>query len=299
MKKKPLIVIVGPTASGKSDTAVEIALLFDGEVVSADSRQVYAKLDIGSGKISKEEMKGVPHHLLDVADAKKRFSVYDFKTLAEKAIQDISQRGKIPILCGGTGFYINAVVDNLCLPEVPPNQKLRDELSKKTLDELFDLLQKKDPRRAEEIDRNNPARLLRALEIVESEGLIPQIKKNASPYNTLLIGLDPDRENLKLRIKKRLEDRLKIGMVEEVEKLHQNGLNWQRLEELGLEYQYLAEYLQDKISFSEMKNFIEKKSIQYAKRQMTWFKRDDRIKWFKLKENEEIKNEVSSFLSKS
>jgi tRNA dimethylallyltransferase len=295
--KPKLIVICGPTATGKSDLAVELALKFDGEVVSADSRQVYRGLDIGSGKITTDEMRGVPHHLLDVADPSEAFSVALYKKQADAAITDIVARGKVPILCGGTGLYVSAVVDNRVFPQVPPNEPLRAELEALPLTELQSRLQTLDPERFETIEQENPMRLIRAIEIATALGKVPPEPETESPYDVLMIGLIlPDAE-LRERIEKRLESRLEIGMIDEVKTLHENGLSWQRLEALGLEYQYIAEYLQEKISYDEMKQFIVTKSWQYSKRQMTWFKRDKRIQWTNPKSNNAIYQLVSKSLS--
>ena len=166
-----IIAIVGPTASGKSDLAVKIARKYNGEIISADSRQVYRGLNIGTGKITKHEMLGVPHHLLDVADPKKRFTVADFKTLADKAIADISSRGKLPIICGGTGLYIDILTSGFVLPDVPPNPTLRKKLGQKTAAQLFVILKKLDPKRAENIDQTNSVRLIRAIEIAKVFGV--------------------------------------------------------------------------------------------------------------------------------
>ena len=173
--KTKLLIILGPTASGKSDLAVQLAKKYNGEIISADSRQVYKGLNIGTGKITKKEMSGIKHHLLDVTDPKKVFTVSQFKTLVEIAIADISSRGKLPIICGGTGFYIQAVVDNIILPEVPPNKKLREKLNKKTTTELFEILKKLDNERAKNIDAKNPRRLIRAIEIAEKLGKVPPL----------------------------------------------------------------------------------------------------------------------------
>ena len=175
MKLKPKIVVVlGPTSSGKSALAVEIARKFNGEVISADSRQVYKGLNIGTGKITKKEMKGVPHYLLDVASAKKRFTVADFKILTEKTIDEILSRGKLPIICGGTGFYIEAVTKGITPPEVLPNKKLRAELEDKTNEQLFEILSKLDSKRAKNIDRNNPHRMIRSIELATVLGAVPE-----------------------------------------------------------------------------------------------------------------------------
>ena len=198
-----ILAILGPTAVGKSDCAVELALYFNGEVISADSRQVYKGLDIGTGKITEEEMKGVPHYLLDVVSPKEQFTVADWKKDSLKAINTITERGRHPIVCGGTGLYIQSVVDNISFPEVLPNKPLREKLEKKTPDELSRLLSSLDPERAKMIDHNNPRRLIRAIEIATEMGYVPRI--TAEPlFGTLQIGLTLPREELKERIHLRL-----------------------------------------------------------------------------------------------
>ena len=174
--KRKIIVILGPTASGKSALAVKIAKKINGEIISADSRQVYKGLDIGTGKITRKEMGGVPHYCLDVVSPKKIFTVADFKKCAEKAIEKIFAKNKIPIIVGGTGLYIQAVVDNIVLPEVKPNWRLRKELEKKTTEEMFKMLKKLDPERAKNIDAKNPRRLIRAIEITKEIGKMPKLK---------------------------------------------------------------------------------------------------------------------------
>ncbi len=279
MKKKPkILVVLGPTASGKSDLAVSLAKKLSGEVISADSRQVYTGLNIGSGKITKREMRGIPHYLLDVKDPKKIFTVSNFKQLAEKAIKEILKKGKLPIVCGGTGFYIDALVKNITLPEVPPNSKLRKSLEKFSTEELFQKLKKLDTRRAKEIDSKNRVRLVRAIEIAEALGNIPKAKET-TPFDTTYIGILWNDEDLRARINQRLQKRLKQGMIKEVTNLHNKGLSWKRLEDLGLEYRYIAEYLQKKITREEMIALLQNKIWQYAKRQMTWFKRNKKIVW--------------------
>ena len=292
-----IIAIVGPTASGKSDVAVELAKKFGGEVVSADSRQVYRGLDIGSGKITKREMKGIPHHMLDIASPRRVVSVAEYKRKAEKAIDDIVRRGKLPILCGGTGFYIQAIVDNVAFPEAPPNPKLRAELAHKTPDELFAILKKLDPRRAKEIDPHNPHRLIRAIEIARTLGAVPKKIQGKPKYRTLQIGIKTDDNTLKERIHLRLLARMRAGMVAEARRLHERVLSWKRMEELGLEYRYLAQYLRGKISKDEMIEQLNTAIWRYARRQRIWFKRDKRIKWFTLREIKKIEKEVKKFLS--
>jgi tRNA dimethylallyltransferase len=298
-EKSKIIVILGPTASGKSDIAVGLAKKFNGEVISADSRQVYKRLNIGTGKIMKKEMQGVKHCLLDVADPKKQFTASDFKKLAEKAITKIISKNKIPIICGGTGFYIDALLGDKQIPEVPPDLKLREKLEKKTTEELFEMLQKLDPERAKNIDAKNPRRLIRAIEICKALGQVPPLHQNSSrqaKYEVLKIGIKPDEKKLKNRIHKRLLARVKKGMIKEAEKLHRKRLSWQRMIDLGLEYKYLALLLQKKISKEEFLEQLNSAIWHYAKRQITWFKRDKKINWFKPEEISKIENCAKNFL---
>ncbi len=284
MSVKPKIVVIcGPTAVGKSDFAVEYALKHNGEIISADSRQVYKGLDIGSGKITKNEMRGIPHHLLDVANPKKIFTVSDFQKLGNKVIQKILEKKKLPIICGGTGFYIDALVTGMILPEVKPNKELRMKIQALSIEKLFKMLQKLDPIRAKTIDKQNKVRLIRAIEISKALGSVPVMSKK-SPFNVKYIGLTLPPEKLKERIKVRLLKRLS-GMIREVKQLHSNGVSWKRLESLGLEYKYLARFLQSKISKSEMIESLLREICQYAKRQMTWFKRNKEISWKKVSLN--------------
>ncbi|MEJ0002097.1 MAG: tRNA (adenosine(37)-N6)-dimethylallyltransferase MiaA [bacterium] len=286
--KTKVLVILGQTATGKSDLAVAVARKFGGEVISADSRQVYKGLDIGTGKITKKEMQGVPHYLLDVASAKKKFTVAEYKALADAKIADIISRGKLPILCGGTGFYINAVTSGAVFPEVPPNQKLRATLEKKSAPVLFAMLKKLDARRANGIDAKNKVRLVRAIEIAKYMGKVPAVKYAKLPYQFIKIGLTLPLPDLETKIKIRLEKRIKAGMLREATRLHAAGLSWKRMEELGLEYRHMALYLQKKISKQEMIAGLETAILQYAKRQMTWFKRDKKITWYSPKDERKI-----------
>jgi tRNA dimethylallyltransferase len=284
MGNKPLpkiIVVLGPTASGKSDLAVRLALEHNGEVVSADSRQVYKGLDIGSGKITLEEMKGVPHHLLDVISPKKIFTASDYAKLARKSISNILDRGKIPIVCGGTGFYIDALLYNDTVAPVPPNHEIRKKIDKLSTEELAKKLSELDPDRFASIDTQNRVRLIRALEIVLSTGKpVPKLKQSPR-YDAEKIGIMWPMEKLDERIETRLDNRLKGGMVNEVEALHDKGVSWKRLYDLGLEYRYISLYLRGKLSYDEMRNNLLTAIKQYARRQMTWVKRDKEISWIK------------------
>ncbi len=282
MNKPPLLIILGPTASGKSDVAVALARQLNGEIISADSRQVYKGLNIGSGKIMKYEMKGVPHHLLDVASPTKRFTVQDFQGRALPLIKNIHQRGKLPILCGGTGFYIQSIVDGIVLPDVQTNLKLRTRLAKFPTPTLFALLKKLDPKRAKVIDHHNRVRLIRAIEIAQEIGTTPKLKLKNN-YNTLQIGIHYSDELLRKRITTRLLKRLKNGMIEECISLHRKGLSYKRMEELGLEYRYIALFLQKKITKDKLTEELKTKIWQYAKKQMTWFKRDKKVWWIEVR----------------
>ena len=284
-----LVVILGPTASGKSDLSVKLAKKFRGEIISADSRQVYKGLNIGSGKITKKEMRGVSHHLINIANPKNKFTVAQFQKSAFKKIKIIQNRGHVPFLVGGTGFYIQSVVDEVEIPEVKPNWKLRKKLEKKPEDELFLMLKKLDPKRAIIIDKKNPRRLIRAIEIVKTTGKpVPKTSLHTQVCKDVLqIGIKKSPKTLKKLIRKRLIKRLNQGMVTEVRKLRRQGLSWKRLEELGLEYRFIAQYLQEKITYQQMIERIQKESEHFAKRQMTWFKKDKRINWIKSRKQEE------------
>jgi len=297
MPTKKLITILGPTASGKSALAVKLARKFKGEVISADSRQIYKGMDIGTGKITKKEMEGIPHYLLDVVSPKKRFNVIQYRDLALKSIDKIFQRKKIPILCGGTGFYIQSIIDGIIIPEVKPDWKLRKKLEKKSIKELFGMLKKLDSKRAKNIDKNNPRRLIRAIEIVlKTKKPVPDFQKNPPVYPVLILGVKKEKEELKKLIEKRLLKRLEQGMIEEVKKLKKSGVSWKKLEEFGLEYRYIGQYLQGKLKYEEMVQLLQKAIEHFAKRQMTWFKRDKRIKW--VKSYQQAEKLVKKFLYK-
>jgi len=272
-----IIAVIGPTASGKSGLGIFLAQKLKGEVISADSRQVYKGMDTGTGKVSKREQKLIPHHLLDVADPKRYFSASRFKKLAEKAIKEILKKGGVPVIVGGTGFYIDTLVGKFSLPEVKPNKKLRSHLEKFNTDHLFKVLKKLDPDRAAAIDKNNKPRLVRALEIVLITGKpVPKLDPT-SHYQVLWLGVNS--KDLGKRIKQRLEKRLKQGMIQEVKKLRCQGVSFKRLEKFGLEYYWVARYLQNKITLEKMKKELLQDIFQYSKRQMTWFKKNHDIHW--------------------
>ncbi|MCC7469689.1 MAG: tRNA (adenosine(37)-N6)-dimethylallyltransferase MiaA [Bacteroidetes bacterium] len=273
MQKPKVYVVCGPTATGKSDYAVELAQRIGGEVISADSRQVYRGMDLGTGKITKEEMKDTPHHMLDIRDPSEDFSVEEFQKLAFEKIDEIISRGKTPIICGGTGFFIQSIMENPIFPSAPANEKLRAELEKKSLEELKKVLEKIPKEDGVKIDLENKRRVIRAIELGQALGKVPAIKHGEQKYKFEVIYLDKPDEELKERIEKRLLSRLDAGMIEEVERLHDGGVSWEKLESFGLEYKYISEFLQGKISKEEMIELLKTKIWQYAKRQRTWFKK--------------------------
>lgn len=303
-KKPKIIVVLGQTATGKSDFAVSLARNLKGEIISADSRQVYKGLDIGTGKITKGEMKRIPHHLLDVVSPKKVYSVAEWKEKAEEVIADIIKRKKVPIVCGGTGLYISALVDNITFPEVKPDWKLRASLEKKSCSELVDILNILVPNRnaAQEVDEKNPRRLIRAIEIANELGYLPE--KTERPergylgqYDVLQIGLSVPDPDLRKKIKKRLLARMRQGLFTEASRLRKRGLSLKRMHELGLEYHYLALFLENEIGKKAFTEELASAIWQYAKRQRTWFKKDKRILWVSPKDTERSVHLARIFLS--
>ncbi len=269
-----LLVILGPTASGKTKVGVKVAQVINGEIISADSRQIYRRMDIGTGKDLKEYGE-VPYHLIDILDPGSEFSVFEFQRLFFKIFSEIHRRGHLPILVGGTGLYIDAVLRNYQMVEVLPNPALRQELSSLTNEELAERLKKVNPKLHNTTDLLDRDRLLRAIEISElgrnkSALSFPEIRP-------LIFGLKWPREILKKRINLRLTERLKQGMIEEVERLRQNGITWAKLESYGLEYRFLAKYLKGELTFEEMQQKLQQAIHQFAKRQMTWFRRMERM----------------------
>lgn len=310
-----LITILGPTASGKSELAIKLAKKFNGEIVSADSRQVYKSLDIGTGKVTPDTKnssnfstgqakkkyifthKGIPHYCIDVASPKRRFTVAQYRKLALKAINKIFKKGKVPIFCGGTGFYIQAVVDGIIIPEVKPDWRLRSNLNKFPVEELYKILKKLDPRRAKTIEKKNPRRLIRAIEIImKTKKPVPPLQKQPLPYPVLMIGIKKSTKELKELIKERFFKWLRQGLIKEVKNLRKSSLSWKKIEDSGIHYRAVARYLQDKINYQEMIKNSLKELQNYARRQMTWFKRDKRIHW--LKNYQEAEKLIKEFLSK-
>lgn len=295
--RQKILIIVGPTSSGKSALAVELAKKFDGEVISADSRQVYKRLDIGTGKITTREMKGVRHYLLDETMPNRIFTAHDFVEKARAAVSSITTLGKLPIIAGGTGFYIDALVGRITLPNVPANEELRAQLLHKTVGQLYALLKKKDPRRAKAIDSRNKRRLIRALEIIHAIGRVPKNTDTPSPYfDALWIGITPPLRNLESKITARLHARIKQGMIAEGKRLHSLGLSYKRMESLGLEYRAIARLLHGKVTRAEMVDKLNRDIRRYAKKQMMYWERNDAIRWFDPKRKRDIANCVRKWL---
>ena len=273
-----LIAVMGTNASGKSGLGIELAARYGGEVVSADSRQVFRGLDLGSGKITPEEAKGVPHHLIDVCEPGEFFSMADFQRLAYAAIDDILTRGKIPFLVGGTGLYVDAVIDGYELSEIEPDLELRAHLETFETPVLYAMLKEKLP--DTQIDPKNRNRVMRALERLAADDYYPG--RRSPRYQVLKLGVTWPREILKQRIDERLERRLNQGMIDEVKGLMDAGVSTEFLTKLGLEYRYITEYLLGKWTYDQMLDELARAIKRFAKRQMTWFRKEENLHWLDM-----------------
>lgn len=316
--KRRLLVILGPTSTGKTDLALGLAKKFNGELVACDSRQIYKGLDIGTGKMPGGkvtvkrrrgfwEMNEIKVWLYDVVDFKNQYTVYDYVKDADKIINQILKRGKLPIIVGGTGLYLKAFLEGLPNLAISLDKKLRRELGNLTIKQLQQRLQKQDKSKWKDLnesDRQNPRRLTRAIEIASADFTSEEslratvrggFKKN---FNILKIGLTAPREILYKRIDERVINRLDQGMIEESEKLHKRGLSFERMKQLGLEYGILADYLQGKISKIELVKVLQGKIHGYARRQITWFRKEKNVLWFDITQSywcEQVENKVSSW----
>jgi tRNA dimethylallyltransferase len=300
--RKPLpklVVVLGPTASGKSGLGISLAQRFDGEIVSADSRQVYRGLDIGTAKITPEEQLLVPHYVLDVADPRQVYTVAQFQRDAIAAINDILEREHQPFLVGGSPHYIQAVVDNLDIPRIEPQPELRAQLENHPLPELLTQLEQLDPQSAATIDRNNPRRVIRALEVNLISGKpFSQQRNMAKPlYRSLLLGIEWPREVLYRRIDARVDERMRQGMVHEVQKLLDEEVSHERLEALGLEYRYISRLLRGEFrDEDEMVERLKYAIHDFTRRQLTWYRKDKRIVWIEGEDGGRAKEIVRTFL---
>jgi len=288
-KKPKVLVILGPTASGKTAIGVRLAAKLNGEIISADSRQVFRGMDIGTGKDLGEYIvdgQEIPYHLIDVVSPNTNFNLAKFQRLSLAAIKDILERKKLPIIVGGSGLYVQVLVDNFTLAKGKSDLKLRAELELLGADELFEKLKKQAPEFAEALnnsDRHNSRRLARYLEIAK-EGRLGDVGKRPAPYDYLVLGTYRPGEELRSRIAKRLKDRLENeGLVEEVQELHRKGVSWKRLISFGLEYKFISLFLIGELSYDEMVFKLENAICQFAKRQKSWFKRwegqGEKINW--------------------
>ena len=295
-----LVVLLGPTASGKSGLGIRLAQHFNGEIVSADSRQVYRGLDIGTAKVTPAEQALVPHHILDVADPREIYTVAQFQRDAIAAINDILKRSYQPFLVGGSPHYIQAIVDNLDIPHIEPQPELRANLEKRSLTELMKQLEELDPHSAATIDRNNPRRIIRAIEVclVSGKPFSQQRKMSEPLYQSLLLGIEWPREELYCRIDKRVDERMQQGMVQEVQRLLDEGLSHQRLEALGLEYRYISRWLTGAFESEDIMVQRLKYAIHdFTRRQLTWFRKEKRIIWINGGDWELAENLVRDFLT--
>ena len=279
-----LVCIVGTNASGKSGLGVELALTYDADIVSADSRQVYTGLDLGSGKITREEMKGVSHYMIDVARPNDFFTLADYQQQAYAAIDGILSKGRRPFLVGGTGLYVNAIVDGYDLSGNAPDLKLRKSIEQKTKEELIDIIGENDPGVLETIDKNNKRRLERAAEKALSSD--KAVHENKPRYDCILLGVTWPRQELYERIRVRLDKRLADGMIDEVDTLRKEGATDDFLYRLGLEYRYILMYLRGEFDGYDAfydKLFMEIRHL--AKEQMTWFRKRRDIIWIDMKDD--------------
>lgn len=300
--KIKIIALTGPTASGKTSIGVEIARSFNGEIISADSRQVYRGMDIGTGKDISEYSSGgapVPYHLIDIADPAEDYNLKEFCLDAEDAIKDIHSRGRLPVIAGGSALYLNAFLRGYELPGGPPDEKLREELREMTIGEMLEKLKAESQELYNSIkDKNNRTRIIRAIE--KARGLNCAYTPFSDSLEVLMLGVYRHRSEIHKRIEKRLDERLNTGMVEEVEELHKNGLSWERLDYFGLEYRYLALYLQGKMTFQEMRENLFIRIRQFAKSQDVWFRKMERdgrpIYWIKPENKNAFTDTVRKFL---
>jgi len=289
MNLKKIIIILGPTASGKTELSIKLAERFNGEIISADSRQIYKEMNIGTAKVKKEETERIPHHLIDIRKPNQEFNVAIYKELAINKIKEIQEKRKLPFLVGGTGLYIKSVVENIKFPKVPPQKELREKLGRKSEKELFNIYKKLDPEGSEKIKKNNKRRLIRAIEVSKVTGkpFWKQRGKGEKIFDSLQVGINLPKKELDQRIEKRVENMIGLGLKKETKKLVKKYGWIPILQTIG--YQEWKEYFEEEINEEEVKNKIITHTKQFAKRQMTWFKRNNKIKWIQnYKEAERI-----------
>lgn len=295
MSKMPVVIIAGPTGVGKTATSIELAKRLDGEIISADSMQIYRGMDIGTAKVTEEEMQGIPHHMIDIAEPTENFSVYRYVSMCKDAVMDILSRNKLPIIAGGTGLYIDSFLSDIDFTEVTSDETYRkelEELAKEKGNEfIHNMLKEFDPASAESIHPNNLKRIIRALEYYRITGTTisshnEESRKKASPYNCCYICLTRDREELYERIDKRVDIMLDSGLVDEVRSLLDSGCTSEHTSMQALGYKEIAAYLNGDTEYDEAVEILKRDSRRYAKRQLTWFRRREDALWINLSETE-------------
>lgn len=306
--KKPLIILTGPTAVGKTKLSIALAKAVNGEIISADSMQVYKYMDIGTAKIMPEEMDGVPHHLVDMLSPEEDFNIVLFQKMAKKAMEEIYAKGKIPILVGGTGFYIQAVLYDIDFTESEEDSEYREqlwEIARKEGEEvLHNMLRECDPKAAEEIHQNNVKRVIRALEFYKSTGTRisehnEEQRQKEAPYNFLYLVLNQDRAVLYDHIEKRIDIMVEQGLIEEVQKLKGMGCHRDMVSMKGLGYKEILAYLEGETTLEEAIDILKRDTRRFAKRQLTWFRREKEPVWIDkghYESEEQILNDILALL---
>lgn len=303
MQKQKIICIVGPTGSGKSATAVRLAKEFNGEIISADSMQIYKDMNIGTAKVTEEEMQGIPHYLINVVDPTQNFSVSDWKDMAETCIDEISKRGKVPIIVGGTGLYVNALINNFKFFSVDEETRnnyiayYNDFLDKNGVDMLYNELEKKNKKLALSVDKNKTRAIINYLAMIDAGATDLTQKDNEKKYDYLLIGLDVERKIIYDRIDKRVDEMMKAGLMAEIEMLKvKYGFNKEMQSASAIGYREFWDYFDGNISEDDAINLVKQHSRNYAKRQFTYMKKMSNINWIQYENFELISNKVRSFL---
>ena len=298
MDKQKVLAIVGPTGIGKTSLSIELAKRLNGEIISCDSMQVYKQMDIGTAKVTKEEMQGIHHELIDVQNYDEPYNVMIFQKKCRQAIQDVFARGKFPILCGGTGLYLKAALYDYTFKEEPEDVEYTAFLNTKTNEELVEMLKIKDEKALEKIHPNNRKRLIRALQICHtgvSKSKQEALQQHIPLYDVYFLGLDVDRDILHERINKRVDIMFQNGLVDEVQKLFASPSTWDYTSFQGIGYKEFKDYFLHKKNLEEVKSAIKTHSRQYAKRQYTWFKNQMPVHWFDAKDKKAIWNEVKDW----
>jgi len=305
-KKPKVLVVVGPTASGKTALGVALAKKLDGEIISADSMQIYKYMNIGTAKVTLEEMRGVPHHLVDCVSPDEEFSVAKYKAAALEAIETILSKGKLPIIIGGTGLYINSLSLPWDFQKKDSDEKIRWRLTAEAevlgKEALYERLKSVDPVTAEIVHPNNLNRIIRALEIYELTGkpkshFDEETKKQEVPYDYIILGLDWDRKTLYDRINRRVDQMIEEGLIDETKMLVERGYDWNLTALKAIGYKELRPYLEGESSLAEAVAILKRDSRHYAKRQMTWFRKDERIQWLKMSDARDLKTLVEECLN--